>query len=246
MPFEAAKAMAATFCWDIRYALTPIFGLGFPRQCLRQEDPDFGRMIIDHQIIERCSNLARRYRDLSGSFSGTGSPKSMPSPQTTTKRGTRMLCPKALKALDLQDGCGSDSDHSASYVAELGSPRDADWTAVNTPRSMEPLCFPPNSPTLIGSTLEQQTSTSATADSCDSSIDVDVAPEAFEDHQKPLRRYQDDQDHAAQRGSAHEKRQREDSWDAKVEAARILLNLRYGPDVPAALSAADLVARSPA
>jgi hypothetical protein len=30
MPYEAARAMAATFCWRIRYALTPLFGTEFP------------------------------------------------------------------------------------------------------------------------------------------------------------------------------------------------------------------------
>ncbi|KAJ5505257.1 hypothetical protein N7453_004214 [Penicillium expansum] len=34
MPYEAARAMAATFCWRIRYALTPLFGTEFPAMCI--------------------------------------------------------------------------------------------------------------------------------------------------------------------------------------------------------------------
>ncbi|OAX85055.1 hypothetical protein ACJ72_00556 [Emergomyces africanus] len=66
MPFEAAKAVAATFCWKIRYALTPLFGVEFLSICIPPEDPRFGRWIIDQSIVRTATNSARQYRLLEG------------------------------------------------------------------------------------------------------------------------------------------------------------------------------------
>lgn len=65
MPFDAAKAVAATFCWPIRHVLTPIFGLDFINMCIHPEDRGrYGRMTIDTFIVERSTQLANHYRDL--------------------------------------------------------------------------------------------------------------------------------------------------------------------------------------
>ncbi|KAF8253862.1 hypothetical protein K440DRAFT_673321 [Wilcoxina mikolae CBS 423.85] len=54
VPYEAARAMAAKFCYKIRYALTPIFGEDFPSICLPETHEDFGKYDIDPAIIARC------------------------------------------------------------------------------------------------------------------------------------------------------------------------------------------------
>ncbi|KAF8537574.1 hypothetical protein BDD12DRAFT_911365 [Trichophaea hybrida] len=54
VPYEAARAMAAKFCYKIRYALTPIFGEDFPDICLPETHEDFGKYDIDPAIITRC------------------------------------------------------------------------------------------------------------------------------------------------------------------------------------------------
>lgn len=64
MPFDAARAVAATFCWEIRYALTPIFGPDFPDHCLQLESDGYGSMVIDPVITERCTKQAHPYRTL--------------------------------------------------------------------------------------------------------------------------------------------------------------------------------------
>ncbi|KAK2882430.1 hypothetical protein FQN49_000352 [Arthroderma sp. PD_2] len=64
MPFEAAKAVAATFCWKIRYALTPLFGVGFLSECIPPNDEMFGRMIIDPAIVRSATITAHQYRNL--------------------------------------------------------------------------------------------------------------------------------------------------------------------------------------
>ena len=65
MPFDAAKAVAATFCWKIRHALTPVFGLDFPSQCIHSQDrARFGRMVIDPSIVRKATETANLYRML--------------------------------------------------------------------------------------------------------------------------------------------------------------------------------------
>lgn len=64
MPFEAAKAVAATFCWKIRYALTPLFGRDFPSLCIPPNGAQFGKMIIDPAIVKRATESANYYREL--------------------------------------------------------------------------------------------------------------------------------------------------------------------------------------
>ncbi|KAG0137962.1 hypothetical protein HOY82DRAFT_666850 [Tuber indicum] len=54
IPYEAAKALAAKFCYRIRYALTIIFGDSFPDQCLPEHHPEFGKYQIDAKIISAC------------------------------------------------------------------------------------------------------------------------------------------------------------------------------------------------
>ena len=65
MPFDAAKALAATFCWKIRYALTPLFGNEFPAMCISPNDrKNYGRMVIPPEIIRRATETATYYRSL--------------------------------------------------------------------------------------------------------------------------------------------------------------------------------------
>lgn len=59
MPFKAAKALAATFCWDIRYALTPIFGPDFVSTCTHPEDPAFRRYTVNQEIVGECAASSR-------------------------------------------------------------------------------------------------------------------------------------------------------------------------------------------
>lgn len=61
MPFETAKAVAATFCYNIRFALIPLFGTDFPSQCIQPHERAFGKMTIDPEIIKRATELSRRY-----------------------------------------------------------------------------------------------------------------------------------------------------------------------------------------
>lgn len=102
MPFDAAKAVAATFCWKIRHALTPVFGLDFPSQCIHPQDRAcFGRMVIDPNIVRKATETASLYRmwelrtppSLSSSFQHHSTRPSSPSP---TERGDGFAARKQL------------------------------------------------------------------------------------------------------------------------------------------------------
>jgi hypothetical protein len=125
MPFEAAKAVAATFCWNIRHALTPIFGVEFPSQCIPPESDRFGEMVIDCNITKRCTEEARAYRSmetLSSSITTSviRSPLTPDSP--TLQCRAKQLRPKALKHRGTGSGYSTDNGRDGHYA--LPSPRE--------------------------------------------------------------------------------------------------------------------------
>ncbi|KAL9038142.1 MAG: hypothetical protein Q9180_003309 [Flavoplaca navasiana] len=114
MPFEAAKAVAATFCYRIRYVLTPIFGLDFPEQCISPESLGFDSMQVEPEIVRKCIQAAQIGHGL-----GLG-PQLKSRPETPSSEEGRSwtaanMQPKHLK-LDNESGYGTDTDGSDSYV----------------------------------------------------------------------------------------------------------------------------------
>lgn len=145
MPFEAAKAIAATFCWKIRYALTPVFGPDFPTMCIRPECERFGNMIIDPAITQRCTEEATFYRQLevqttTRARSRTRTPLTPASP--SMPRPVKQLRRKAHHLVGAGSGYTSDSSFEDNYSASSLSPTIPycnTWTPANTPRSVGPL-----------------------------------------------------------------------------------------------------------
>ena len=135
MPFEAAKAVAATFCYPIRYALTPLFGLDFPSRCLVPEDRDFANMIIDKSIVSRCTDQARGYREMSIGTPLDESPVTPSSLSSFSKWPSRSLRPKPAKTMDIE------SDRCTDTSFRDGSPipmhRAYPFTAMHMPRSTD-------------------------------------------------------------------------------------------------------------
>ncbi|KIV94950.1 hypothetical protein PV10_02664 [Exophiala mesophila] len=159
IPYEAARAVAATFCYDIRYALTPVFGNDFPAACLKPDDESFGSMYINPDITKRCAAQAEMYRqlELQGNndevatlpcASPTSSPTSYPNTPKHTRTqqgGHKKLLPKPLRITDSPtsipaSGYASDPDHYLlSSPGEVASPHLAfstrGPTAQSTPTS---------------------------------------------------------------------------------------------------------------
>ncbi|CEO59731.1 hypothetical protein PMG11_04396 [Penicillium brasilianum] len=135
MPFEAAKAIAATFCWDIRFLLTPLFGLDFPELCIPPTNRiSFRRMIIDPTIVNEAAETARRYRLLE--------PRSYDEMSTTSfhsqPTGKQIDYPsRDMRASQMQQSKFARRSYADSISSARGS-------------SSEPYCGSPQSPTYGG------------------------------------------------------------------------------------------------
>ncbi|KAJ5087057.1 hypothetical protein NUU61_008364 [Penicillium alfredii] len=162
MPYEAAKALAATFCWKIRYALTPLFGTDFPSLCVKPSDQaQYGRMVIDPAIVQRATETANHYRQLAlqseprSSLHEDDPPSSTPTllhrredatpqfPSVTEIdiRRRRHILPRPTRYSHYADSVGSGSGRGSSsepsYCTSPKSPLHPSFTPVNTPRSSE-------------------------------------------------------------------------------------------------------------
>ena len=133
MPFEAAKAIAASFCYSIRYVLTPIFGLDFPDLCIKPDDSAYKRPSIDPDIILRCSNEAPMSRHQSR---GSSFAKSTPSPRS--RKIALPLTPESRGFTPTDDesdfGPGTDLEGQGPLPLVMVSK----WNPVNIPRSSAP------------------------------------------------------------------------------------------------------------
>ena len=133
MPFEAAKAVAATFCYNIRYALVPIFGPSFVSACIKPGTEGFGQMIIDSEIVARSTLEAKHYRETASSErfeeSRSNTPESKP---TLNEIWPRQVKSRPLK-MDSDSAYSSDANGEGNY---LPSPQSTiDW---NPPRTSKP------------------------------------------------------------------------------------------------------------
>jgi len=145
MPFECAKAVAATFCYTVRYALTPLFGKGFLDICLSPIDPSYANFKIDRQIIEDCTAEAQLWLNRSDA---RATPTSSREPSETP--GTPRLAPSlspwkykilkpklAMKDATPESGYGTDTDWSeGSRYSPHISPKS---TVASINRSSTPL-----------------------------------------------------------------------------------------------------------
>ncbi|KAL8681045.1 MAG: hypothetical protein Q9186_002818 [Xanthomendoza sp. 1 TL-2023] len=131
MPFEAAKAVAATFCYRIRYVLTPIFGLDFPAQCIAPGAPGFDSMHVAPKIILECVAAIRECREL-----GRG-PQTPPVSARGMGWTAANIRPKALKKIDSEIGYGSDTDTDRSDTCLYSPLKSASsgFKGLATPRS---------------------------------------------------------------------------------------------------------------
>jgi hypothetical protein len=137
MPYQAAKAVAATFCYDIRWALTPVFGNDFPSMCLHSKDPSFAKFVIDPAIVEYCTMETNRFRTEGNSYR-ISTPNTSPTaemPETSCKSQMRVK-PRRARPADIESGYGTDTDQSDKYfISPQVSPRSC-WPSVN--RSLSP------------------------------------------------------------------------------------------------------------
>jgi len=62
MPYSCARAVCRTFCAAISGALIPLFGPHFPHECIPENAPGYGRMVIPEEIVHRATTESRAMR----------------------------------------------------------------------------------------------------------------------------------------------------------------------------------------
>lgn len=161
MPFAAARALAATFCWPIRYALTPLFGPGFPDTCTKPTDPAFQDYKLSREVIRHCQaevrswtqphlgthlnpapNISHHHLDnythaQSQPQSSRRQPKSMQSAEPEPSPIDNDITPKALRARftrpDYAESDSSDSNPTPRATKHHKPANTLTWRAVNSP-----------------------------------------------------------------------------------------------------------------
>ncbi|KAJ5823703.1 hypothetical protein N7447_006043 [Penicillium robsamsonii] len=149
MPYEAARAMATTFCWRIRYALTPLFGTDFPAMCIPPTDrKSHGRMVIPSEIVQRATDTSNYYRSLETKSSNAASSPAVnkPSSTHTLLNGIGLLGRKdsltlpPLKIPRTQYAESNPSARDSSMEPYFMSPKSqspmSTFTPINPPRSL--------------------------------------------------------------------------------------------------------------
>ena len=138
MPFEAAKAVATTFCYNIRYALVPLFGPGIASTCIKPGSEGFAQMVIDPQVVSRCTLEAKKYKELASEKKFEASRSNTPE----SKAVASSLWPRHMKSkgkkLNSNSPYSSDADGDGNY---LPSPQSSS-TEWNPPRSSKPWPWP--------------------------------------------------------------------------------------------------------
>lgn len=143
MPFKAAKALAATFCYEIRYALTPIFGTDFLAMCTHPKDPNFGKFLIDPAIVRDCTEETHRWRIEGEAYRPEGpmaqsipaAPERPPMVPGTPRSGFAYLPwgSRSVEVVDQESGYGTDDNEKCLPSPEF-SPRSTGWTPINQPK----------------------------------------------------------------------------------------------------------------
>lgn len=134
VPFEAAKAVAARFCYEIRYVLVPVFGPDFVSMCQKCGDPSYLCLKVDASIIQRCTEAVKANQVQSRESSVAVSPRTHSAYANLPVWPPKPLQPKHANAMDAESGYGTDTDRSEKYPGSPDSFRSIEWTPVNSPK----------------------------------------------------------------------------------------------------------------
>lgn len=143
IPHAAAKALAATFCWEIRHALTPVFGHDFPDLCLKPHDIEADNWTIDPSIVRYCAQQAKQFRDeelstpapmLRPLTPSTPSPRQARPGQSKRKKPIEQIYSSPYDSPYTSDTGSDDNYRSAASTPEPTPHYRKFFTPVNTPR----------------------------------------------------------------------------------------------------------------
>ena len=133
VPFEAAKAVASRFCYDIRYVLVPVFGPDFLSMCATPDQEAWMNLSIGRSVIQHCTEAATAYQAQSRESSMAISPRTTSACTTSIWPAKPTLRPKSHTIMDFESGYATDSERSV-YP---DSPISSEWTPVNSPRQKD-------------------------------------------------------------------------------------------------------------
>ena len=130
MPFEAARAVAATFCHEIRYVLTPVFGPDFPSLCISPTDPAFKCFSVNPEIIVRCTEAAIMSRQQSRESSVVRHS------YTHTRPGGKLQwTPRSQDPTSTDDEYEYETDSDQYSSTSPRTVETASWKPINVARS---------------------------------------------------------------------------------------------------------------
>ena len=141
VPWQAARELAATFCWNIRWALTPVFGNDFPQMCTPPTHPSFANFVISPATVQFCADETVRFRDGKNSYQLFSS--KTPSPTISSMR-PMFDTPVWKNEVLFSPGTGTDGSDSAADSIEV-SPR-----SLYTPKRFDSVERDRSSPTSPG------------------------------------------------------------------------------------------------
>ncbi|KAI7570583.1 hypothetical protein D0864_07068 [Hortaea werneckii] len=128
LPYSCARALCQTFCYPIRWALTPVFGPSFIKDCLRPEHPDYGRFKVSSEVI-RCAHLEAESL-LSGESTRSGTPKSEEDDDDRAYRPQEI--PRSVPGPVAEPSFLRTAAHAPAF--KLGSPFDSDSDSAPQPK----------------------------------------------------------------------------------------------------------------
>ncbi|KAK6408365.1 hypothetical protein LTR95_018438, partial [Oleoguttula sp. CCFEE 5521] len=168
IPYACARALCLTFAYEIRWALTPIFGHSFIKECLRPEHLDYRSFKINPEIVRNAELEAKSWKatasrcgtPVSGMFAASKAMPPTSAPQEsqmvrpkrerpTFKSGSLFAAGRGRSSFDYQD---DDDDLDSPSLSPKSSPvsiapkQSSGWATINRPRRLLP-APPHNSPT---------------------------------------------------------------------------------------------------
>ncbi|KAK3673276.1 hypothetical protein LTR78_006821 [Recurvomyces mirabilis] len=172
LPYQCARSLCITFCYHIRWALTPIFGVDFVEDCLMPEDPWYGRFRISGEVVRYAEREAESWKHLTdrrvnSPVGGVGGaivdlqqvPRSVPPTEAaSTGRELRQRPTfSARSAFDIDINATNGAyTHAVTRPQSPGvSPRSSPaaslsgWTSINSPALQMPALKIRLSPSLL-------------------------------------------------------------------------------------------------
>jgi len=176
VPYACARAICLTFCFPIRWALTPVFGPSFIKECIPIGHPGFQRYKIDRDLVRNAKLEADSWR-MQASRSATPAtprllgardiprsvpPTSAPSPGMIYGRDRQtpqfderspFAADKSRSKTRRQDADGPSLSPKTSPI-DGASPRNTTWHSINRPYHTPAPSFHKSPAQPLASTLE--------------------------------------------------------------------------------------------